>query len=83
MVELVRLHDGAPSLEDIPGRLRRIADQIEAGEQGAVETAYVLLPTDGDYPRLFGFGDVHGKSDPVVQFELAKLWLLTNLVERA
>lgn len=80
---VVPLRDGAPLLTDIPGMLRRIADAIEAGEHGDVAAAFLLLPVAGDYPQVFGWGDVEGGNDPVIQLELAKMWLLTNLVTRS
>jgi hypothetical protein len=81
--EIVQIREGAPLLSDIPAMLRRLADQIEAGEHGQVETAFLILPADGDYPKVFGWGDVDGGNDPVIQLELAKMWLLTNLVARS
>lgn len=72
----------SPNLADIPAMLRRLADQIEAGDWGEVETAFLLMPRAGDFPRLFGWGNVTGTQDPIVQFEMAKHWLVTNLVSR-
>lgn len=80
--EIVPLRDGAPLLTDIPGMLRELAAQIEAGEHGEVATAFLVIPVDDDFPSVFGWGDVAGGNDPVVQFELAKMWLLNNLVAR-
>lgn len=73
----------APPLSDIVGMLRRLADQIEAGEWGEVETLFAVMPRPGDYPRLFGWGDIDGQSDPVIQLELAKAWLLANMTARS
>lgn len=81
VAKVVQLHE--VSLQDIPAMLRRIAEQIEAGEHGDVATAFMILPVDGDYPRVFGWGDIEGKNDPVIQLELAKMWLLTNLIARS
>lgn len=81
-LKVVQLHDGRPSLNDIPARLRLLADQIEAGEHEATG-ALVLLPRKGDYPRVFGFGDVEGANDPIIQLALAHHWFLTKLVVRA
>lgn len=69
-------------LTDVPGMMRRLADQIEAGEYGEVKSLYALMPRDSGYPSLFGWGDITGKNDPIIQLDLAKLWLLMNLVER-
>lgn len=72
------------NLNDIPAQLRAMADRIENGDESgqAVTTVFCVVPVKGAWPRVFGWGDVEGQNDPVVQFELAKLWLLTNLVER-
>lgn len=69
-------------VSDIPGMLRNLADKIEADEYGKVETLFAVMPVDGDYPKVFGWGAIDGKNDPTIQFELAKMWLLTNMVER-
>lgn len=34
---------GAPNLRDVPASLRRLADQLESGEQPAAEAAIVVL----------------------------------------
>lgn len=70
------------NLNDIPAMLRRLADQLEKGEWGEVETVFLLMPQSGDFPKLFGWGNVTGTQDPIVQFEMAKHWLITNLVSR-
>lgn len=81
--EIVAIRDGAPSLADVVGMLRQLADNIESGEHGSVESLAVIMPVEGDYPRVFAFGDVEGANEPVLQLELAKMWLLTNLVQRS
>lgn len=81
--EIVPLREGAPLLTDIPGMLRRLAEQVEAGEYGDVETLFVVLPRNDDYPCVFGWGDVTMGNDPVIQLELAKMWLLQHLVARS
>lgn len=82
MAEIVTIRDGAPLLTDIPGMLRQMANHIEAREYGEVTTAFLLLPVADGYPRVFGWGDVEGKNEPSIQFELAKMWLLANIVTR-
>lgn len=79
---VVPLRDGRPSLADVAGQLRQLANAIEAGEYGEVPTLLAVMPRDGDYPTLFGWGDVAGSNDPVVQLELAKIWLLTRMTKR-
>lgn len=82
MLNVVPLRE-SPSLTDIVAQIRAFADRVETGEHGEVSTVFVLMPCTGDYPKVWGWGDITGTNDPVVQLELAKLWLLTNLVERA
>lgn len=72
--EIVNLHDG-PSLADIPAQLRVLADRIENGELVA-DGAFVLVPRERDYPTVFGYGIITGAYDPIIQFELARLWLV-------
>lgn len=79
--EVVKLHD-APSMTDVPGMLRRVADQIEAGEHGDVDAAFLLIPRANNYPSLFGWGDIHGKNEPIIQLEMAKTWLVTRITSR-
>lgn len=81
-LKVVPLHDGQPPLNDVPGRLRLLAEQIEAGEHGEVSGALILLPQAGDYPSAFGFGDIEGQNDPIIVCELAKAWFVANLVRR-
>lgn len=64
-----------PSLQDIPALLRRLADEIESGETAA-STMFIVIPRDGDYPQLRGWGDVDGENGPIVQLALAQHWLL-------
>lgn len=81
VAEVVQLHEG-PSLNDIVAQIRAFADRIEAGEYGEVDTVFAVMPRTGDYPKFWGWGDITNVNDPVIQLELAKHWLLVNLVER-
>jgi hypothetical protein len=81
-MEVVQLREGRPPLTDIPGRLRLLADQIEAGEHGDVAGALVLLPRPSDYPSIFGFGDVEGENHPMIVCELAKHVFITHRLNR-
>ena len=78
--EIVKLHE-SPPLNDIVSQLRKLADHIENGEVEA-DGAFLLIPRPGDYPTVYGWGDVTGRNDPAVQFELARMWLMMNLVHR-
>ena len=70
------------NLADVPGMLRRLATQIEAGDWGEVQSMIALIPREGDYPTVFGWGDVSGINEPIVQLAMAQQWLITNLTER-
>ncbi len=83
MVASLNIVEFKPPLTDIPAMLRGMADDIESGAFGDVKTMYALVPKDGDYPLLFGWGNVDGTNDPIIQIELAKAWLVNNLVQRA
>jgi hypothetical protein len=79
-ITVVPLRD-APSLQDIPALLRRLALEIESGETEA-RTMYVVIPRDGDYPSLRGWGDVDGSRGPIEQLALVQHWLLGRLTSR-
>jgi len=81
MLTVVPLHEG-PSLNDIVAQVRAFADRIESGEYGEVDAVFAVMPRARDYPQLFGWGDVTGSNDPVIQLELCKLWLLTTMTVR-
>ena len=68
-------------LSNIPERLRDLAARLEAGEETA-DTLFVVLPRADDWPRLFGWGDVDGRNDPLIQLTMCTHWLTTNLVGR-
>jgi len=80
--EIVALRDGRPALNDIPAMLRQMAEDIECGSYGDVQSMIVLMPVEDDYPNAFGWGDVSGQNDPIIQCELAKAWFVNNLVRR-
>lgn len=68
--EVVQLTN-APSLRDVPNRLRKLADDIEAGEYGEVPTVFVVVPKMDDYPDVFGYGDNCEQNDVIVALALA------------
>lgn len=72
--KIIKIHDGRPLLNDIPGRLRMIADQIESGAIADVESCLVILPCkDFTYPRMYGLGNVDNNNNPLITLENAKL----------
>jgi len=72
-LKVVPIHEG-PALDEIPAQLRALADRIEAGEYGDVSSLLAVLPRERTYPVTFGWGDIRGCNEPVVQFELARQW---------
>jgi hypothetical protein len=75
--------EDTPSLKDVVGMLRRLADKIESGEHGEVNSVFVVVPSaQEDFPKVFAFGDVDGNNNPYIQLDLAKQLLLNNLVVR-
>lgn len=79
-VTVVPLRD-TPSLQDIPALLRNLAAEIESGETVAT-TMFIIIPRDGDYPQLRGWGDVEGERRPVEQLALVQHWLLGRQTSR-
>jgi len=73
--EVVQLHD-APSLRDVTAHLRRLADAIDAGDLGAVETVFVLIPQEGSAPIMYGYGGIDNGNEPIIQLNLALQWHL-------
>lgn len=82
MANVVLLRE-TPSLADIPGQLRLLADQIEAGEHDDVASMFVLMPIANNFPQIWGWGDVSGENHPIVQLELAKAWFVNHSTGRA
>jgi hypothetical protein len=74
-LKVVQLHDG-PSLQDIPAQLRALADRIERQEYGEVDGLFVIMPREQEYPLTLGFGTIDGSYDPIIQFELARQWMV-------
>lgn len=86
MIALVsKFNDGKPPLNDIPGRLRLLADQLEAGEHGEYESCLVIIPetTLDDFPRMFGYGSVDGIYNPLIVLQLAlQKWINKIMVRK-
>lgn len=73
------------NLQDIPAKLRELADNIEKGDLGQVTTTFVIIPQESTkgWPVLFGYGDNADAPDFIFQMEQAKFWLVKNIVRRA
>jgi len=66
--KVVPINGGAPALNDLPALLRAKADEIERGELDA-DTLYLVAPVEGDFPRLWAWGDIDGDNHPMVQLQ--------------
>lgn len=77
---VVTLRPG-PKLSDIPGMLRQLADKFEAGEETA-EGLLVIIPQDGDWPAICGYGEHLGDYANIALLDLAKTFLIHNLTAR-
>lgn len=75
------LREGRALLTDIPGMMRQVADQIEQGEIEA-SSMLVVVPRDGDWPRIFGWGEALSDLERIATMELAKLWFANNTTQR-
>jgi hypothetical protein len=74
-LKVVRLHEG-PSLQEIPAQLRALADRIENGDYGDVEGLFAIMPREQGYPIIHSWGIKDGAYDPIIQFDLARQWLV-------
>ena len=72
------------NLSDIPAMLRKLAEDIEAGDHGEVPICLVVLPRGGDWPDIFGFGPDGDTSDAALigHLELAKSFFVFNIAGR-
>jgi hypothetical protein len=80
MAEIVLLHgEGTAALSDVPSRLRKIADQIEAGECGEPRNAVVILEAEGLRMSAWGLGPDGGdRARAVGLMEWAKHWFMAR-----
>ncbi len=71
------------NLTDIPACLRRMAEQIEAGDI-KVESLIIVSPVEGNWPAIFGFGDdKHLDAMHVIGWlEIAKSWFINHVTRR-
>lgn len=72
------------NLSDVPAMLRKLADDIAAGEYGDVPLCLVVLPHAGEWPTIFGYGPEGDTSDAALigHFELAKSFFVFNHADR-
>lgn len=81
-LKVVPLRGHAPVLNDVPAMMRRVADQIDAGEIIA-PSALFIVPVDGDWPMVFGWGEHLGDHGNIAICEMTKTWFINNNVARA
>lgn len=79
-MKVVPLHT-SPTVTDIPGQLRQMADAIEAGEVEA-HSALFIVPQTGDWPLVYGWGDHLGDHGNIAVLELTKHWFIQDNVAR-
>lgn len=76
---LVHLRD--TTINDIPGMLRKLADAFDAGDETA-PGILVIIPQDGDFPALFGYGEHLGDYQNIAILELAKTFMVDLMTAR-
>lgn len=72
-------------LDDIPGQLRQMADDIDAGTFGPSSLIVIAPPNgdDGAWPRVFGWGAVLSDMELVGLCEMAKGFFVAHRTIRA
>ncbi|MER9079952.1 hypothetical protein [Mesorhizobium sp. M0895] len=80
MVDVVPLRKHPP-VGDIIGQLRQMANWIESGEVEA-RSALFIIPSDGDWPEVYGWGEHLGDYGNIAICEITKTWFINNLVAR-
>lgn len=80
-LSVISLRDGRPSLNDIPGRLRLLADEIERGEYPECETCLIVLNKNG-WPNVLQFGNADGENHPIILLQLALTWITNRIMVR-
>lgn len=78
-LKVVPIRDGRPLINDIPNRLRHLADLIESGKEKA---DYVLVIADGDraIPTMYGYGDALDTREILGLLSLASDWFVRQVV---
>lgn len=80
-MEIVKLRV-TPTVVDIPGQLRAMADRIEAGEIEATSILFIIAK-ENDWPDIYGWGDHLGDHGNIAICELSKAWFINNSYVRA
>lgn len=80
VVEIVQLRS-SPNMADIPGRLRKMADDIESGEVKA-SSVLLIIPRDSHWPDVWGWGEDLGDMGRIGLLELTKAFFTNNKTVR-
>lgn len=80
MADVTQLRPG-PLVSDIPGQLRLMAERIESGEVDAA-SALFIVPVEGDWPMVFGWGAHLSDYGNIAVCELTKTWFVNNATVR-
>jgi len=75
------IRDGAPLLNDIPGQLRKLADDIEKGEYQWTRAVVLGLDEDEYDPTYLSFGEAFRRRDLIGLFTLAAHMTMTDAKE--
>lgn len=78
MSNIIQLGSGV-LLSDIPGQLRRLADQIETGAITA-ESLLAIIPSDGYYPIIYGWGEAMGAHERLGVLAAAQFWVANRQI---
>lgn len=79
--KITLLRSGRPSLNDIPARLRLLADEIQRGEYPECETCLIVLNKEG-WPDVLQYGNADGMNHPMILFQLALTFITTKITVR-
>lgn len=86
LATVTHFNDGRPPLNDIPARLRLLADELEAGAHGEYENCLVIIPQgrqNADYPIMFGYGSVDDYNNPIITLTLVLQKWIDRVMKRA
>jgi uncharacterized protein YcsI (UPF0317 family) len=61
--------------------MRKLADEIESGETPA-DAVLCIIPVDGEFPMVFGWGEHLGDLGNIGLLELTKAWFVANTTAR-
>ncbi len=84
--EVIKFNNGRAPLNDIIGRLRLLADDIESGKyahRDPIESCLVILSQNkNNWPIILGYGDVDGDRSPIITLQLALQMWINNTMTR-